>query len=413
MIEVKEGVSTYETDADIQGQVDETIATNVGVINPFALAEVITNRQIDWNNIFNTEEMLESIFKLPYEDLFDPEKGSPLYLEMEFVKGEDHMHQREFEATDSEIINSITARVDTSDSSIMSKVKESAKLAREATVTAGDAWVDIGDFFVSGADLFDPVQGAVGDCYLIAALSAVAWSRPYVIGHRTRPTNTSGGFTNMIEFFANGKAKQIEVTDKLLMWGTSNNPKYARSSDLGEIWPGLYEKAYAKWKTGHTGDTPNISSIAGGDPVRACAELTGLNRYYFATTMSADDIWTKVRANSMTGSTFNPMVAWTWPSGSAAPGGVNYNTANLVANHAYSIHGWDYRNKKKYVVLRNPWGTKEATVGIANGTWVSYDRAGHYGPGFWRHTNLADNDGLFALEAATFKKYFRGFGLVK
>jgi hypothetical protein len=129
--------------------------------------------------------------------------------------------------------------------------------------------------------------------------------------------------------------------------------------------------------------------------------------------MSADDIWTKVRANSMTGSTFNPMVAWTWPSGDHAPGKVDYNSANLVANHAYSIHGWHYRDGKKYIVLRNPWGVKEATVGVVGGSWVVYDREGHWGHGFWREIELPANDGLFALEAATFKKYFRGFGLVK
>ena len=55
--------------------------------------------------------------------------------------------------------------------------------------------------------------------------------------------------------------------------------------------------------------------------MRACAELTGLKRYYYSTGLSADDIWTRVRANSMTGSTFNPMVAWTYSSGAKAPGG--------------------------------------------------------------------------------------------
>lgn len=38
--------------------------------------------------------------------------------------------------------------------------------------------------------------------------------------------------------------------------------------------------------------------------------------------------------------TFNPMVAWTY--GSSPSPEVNYNNAHLVANHAYSIPGWNY-----------------------------------------------------------------------
>ncbi len=403
----------FESDADEYGRKDEVIATNVGVINPYALAEVVQGKKIDWEHVANPAELLEKTLNVSYENLFDPAKGSPLYLEMEYEPDSDHLVKREQELSVSEIVDSVTARVESTESDATAQVQDAATVAAQAIVSAGDQWLDIGDFFVGGAELFDPVQGAVGDCYLIAALSAVAWSRPYVIANRTRPTSASNGFVSMIEFEWGNKTHPIEVTDKLQMQGQSTNPRYARSSDVGEIWPGMYEKAYAKWKTNHTGDTPDIKKIAGGDPVRACSELTGLKRYYYSTSISANDIWTKVRANSMSGSTFNPMVAWTWPSGDKAPGKVDYNSANLVANHAYSIHGWAYRNGQKYIVVRNPWGRKEATLGVIGGYWVAYDRAGHWGPGFWRKTALATNDGLFAIKATTFKKYFRGLGLVK
>jgi hypothetical protein len=406
------GNSNFETDADIQGLESEVIATNVGVINPYALAEVIKGEAIDWEVEADPAALLESILQVPYDQLFDPANGSPLYLEQVYEPGAAHLTKREAEPTVETIVEQLELQAGDGTTDVDGWVKKAAQVAAEAIIRADNRWVDIGDFFKGGAELFDPVQGAVGDCYLIAALSAVAWSRPYSIEHRTRPTDSAEGFTNMVEFNWDNNVSQIEVTDKLLMRGQTNIPKYARSSDAGEIWPGVYEKAYAKWKTNDSDDTPDIQKIAGGDPVRACSELTGLKRYYYATSMSADDIWTKVRANSMTGSTFNPMVAWTWPSGDSAPNGVNYNNANLVANHAYSIHGWDYRDGKKYIVLRNPWGQKEATVGVAGGYWTAYDRAGHYGPGFWRKVNLPTNDGLFAIEAATFKKYFRGFGLV-
>jgi hypothetical protein len=74
-----------------------------------------------------------------------------------------------------------------------------------------------------------------------------------------------------------------------------------------------------------------------------------------------------------------------------------------------------------YVILRNPWGGTEATVGTVGGTWVAWDApyglsvtspaAG--GRGFWRSIDLAASDGIFALRADTFRTYFSGFGVVK
>jgi hypothetical protein len=226
-----------------------------------------------------------------------------------------------------------------------------------------------------------------------------------VIGQRTRATGTAQqDFVDMIEFFDAGKKVQVEVTEKVPLTSPSNTYIYCRSSEPGEIWPAVYEKAYAKWRTGDTGDTPNIDLIAGGDPAGACAQLTGLTPYYFnCSAMSADAIYQKVRENCLSRKTFNPMVAWTYCQ---PPAGLKYSDANLAGCHAYSILGWHY-DGKKYIVLRNPWGYFEATLNVAPGTWVAYDGS------FWRSIALANNDGTFALEVGTFKKYFEGFGLVK
>ena len=99
--------------------------------------------------------------------------------------------------------------------------------------------------------------------------------------------------------------------------------------------------------------------------------------------------------------TFDPMVAWTPVSASS---GLDYGSAHIVLNHAYSILGWDYRNGTEYIVLRNPWGTYEATLNALSGNWSSYDT-------FWRDTPLS-SDGIFAITAETFKQYFEGFGVV-
>jgi hypothetical protein len=67
------------------------------------------------------------------------------------------------------------------------------------------------------------------------------------------------------------------------------------------------------------------------------------------------------------------MTAATYGSGDASPDHVNYADANLVAAHCYSVLGWAYENGQKYIVLRNPWGSTEATKNILGGTAWFYD----------------------------------------
>ena len=53
---------------------------DIGVPSPYALAEVIARRHIDWDSVGNRPALLEDIFQTPYSDLFDPANGSPLYV---------------------------------------------------------------------------------------------------------------------------------------------------------------------------------------------------------------------------------------------------------------------------------------------------------------------------------------------
>ncbi|ODR79867.1 hypothetical protein BG842_04985 [Haladaptatus sp. W1] len=273
---------------------------------------------------------------------------------------------------------------------------------------AGIDWIDAGEIFKQGAEQFDPVQGAVGDCYFIAALSAVAWTKPSLLRH-TVYADTSD-HRSLFRFFDGNSSKYAVASERIPLREGSNNFIYARSAEHhqkdGEVWPAVYEKAYAIWKTGATDDKPEIPAIAGGDPVRACAELAGSGRKYYGTkTRSGDQLWDIVRGNSRGGKTFNPMVAWTYPSASAAPDRIDYGSAKIVANHAYTVLGWMYRSGTRYMVLRNPWGQHEATVGVIGGRYQYLE------DGAWKSIDLSNSDGVFAIEADTFKRYFAGLGV--
>lgn len=443
------------------------IAQKVGIINPYALAEQIAGRKIAWRRV-DAPQVLEDILQTPYEELFDPIYEGPLFiglrlnenyqlervhdplldvelrvdvndLEMEFPDEVAIRYLRDlgprFETED---IGKIIVRKAEFKGRVLEltvRLPDKDRLQRLAQVFSKDivntiaydpkargnnkdwtppngTWQDVGDFFLETAEFFDPIQGAVANCYFIAALSAVAWANPHRIAHMTRATGTTQQlFTNLVRFYKPDSGgvidKEIEVTDSVPV-NSSGNFIYARSSETGEIWPAIYEKAFAKLETGISGDHPDITATGWGDCVWATAQLTGGKRHYYNTSgRSADDLWNLVRANSLSYRTFNPMTAWTYSSGTATEKKIVYSDANIVASHCYTVLGWAYRDGKKYIVLRNPWGQTEATVKTLNSTVWFYDVS------WWRPISLADPDGTFAIEASAFKQYFAGLGVAK
>src|SRR5215204_3682433 len=203
----------------------------------------------------------------------------------------------------------------------------------------GLSWQDAGRFFSEGTEFFDPIQGFVGDCYFIAAMSSVAWSMPYVIADQVRATGADNEqFTHQVSFHGDSGIEHVETTDRILVDG-SGSTYFCRSKEPGEIWPAVYEKAYAKWRLGEASDYPAIPSIAGGDASIACKALTGLSDYrYWHDSYAAADILQLVKAHCVSGRTTTPMIAWTYNSGPAAD--VAYTDANVSASHAYSVLGW-------------------------------------------------------------------------
>jgi len=286
----------------------------------------------------------------------------------------------------------------------------------------GITWVDAGHFFTDAAQFTDPIQGDLADCYFIAALASVAWAGPLLIEERTIPMATDGSFgdsdaADVIAFFDSAGRHDIDATE--LLPQQNGQWIHARADDPTELWPGVYEKAFAKWKTDDASQEPNYSAINYGDTVAAAAALTGGAGSYYPTSViitipiinikfdlvTPDQIWQTVRANSLSMRTVVPMMAWTYPSSAAAPTAIDYGSANIVANHAYSVLGWDYQNSTEYIILRNPWGWLEATVNVEGGDWSAYDIS------YWRQTPLS-SVGVFGLRADTFKQYFQGFGKV-
>lgn len=385
--------------------------SKVGVANPYALAEIAIGRKVNWRSIANPEDLVARTLGASIDTLCAPVDGNLIVsgsadsqgrLAGMLKEGADIGVAFRSAAKGGPMEAMLTALApEAQERVIAALVGTDHQPAATGFTPPGAEWVDPGDFFEEAAELFDPVQGGLGDCYFIAALAAVAWSRPYLIAQRTRATGASQSeFVDRIDFFSNG-ARNIEVSERVPLLKGSHAWIYARSSEAGEIWPAVYEKAFAKWKTNDPTDQPAYGSIAGGWPVQATVELTNLTGVVkTCADLSADQIWTLVRQNCISCRTFNPMTAWTFCT---TPPPVSYAGTGLVGYHAYTILGWAYVNSKRYLVIRNPWGSNGAVIHSLAGQWSAYDIS------FWRQVPL-NSGGIFAIPVETFKQYFWQFG---
>ena len=441
---------------------------NCAVINPYALAELIAGRKIPWKELPDVPQVLEQLLATPYEELFDPKYGGPLYIGLRLderlrlvrersplldvavlTTGNDKQLGGLADLSQYGTLRNLLEHADLKtlldwpifcfDVARFSRLQVSLRLpdtlrnlqlgrAFPASIVKaitfdpnlvlnvdfgwtppGGHWATAGEFFHETAEFFDPVQGAVANCYYIASLSAIAWATPFRIAHLTRASGPSQEqFNDMIRFCKpdSGGAidKEIQMTEAVPLTA-GGDFIYCRSSEAGETWPAVYEKAFAKLKTGTTSDMPDITQTAWGDCVYATAQLNGGARHYYDTaSRSADDLWNILRSNCLSCRTFNPMTAWTYSTGDASPDHVDYSSAHVVGSHCYTVLGWAYRDCQRWIVLRNPWGTFEATASVLDATISMYDVS------WWRPITLKNTDGVFAMEIGAFKKYFAGFG---
>ncbi len=246
----------------------------------------------------------------------------------------------------------------------------------EGQVTWGK--IEGGKLFVDGVNYDDVIQGSIGDCYMVAAFSAVAHSDPKAIENAIKD-NGDGTYT--VRFYEKTSSysttsRPVEITiDGDLPTSGGSSSKYANGRDRKELWVGLLEKAYAQWKGGY--EQVGNGGIS-GDVMQA---LTGKSyRYTSLSYSSADTVFSQIKAGAAAG---KPMAAGTHGQDS----GVDYTGTGVYAWHAYTVLGAVEENGVKYVQLRNPWGQSEHNPGgVSDGK----------------------NDGIFKMAMPDFMKLYSG-----
>ncbi len=240
--------------------------------------------------------------------------------------------------------------------------------------TTDTTWkpVQDGKLFVDGVNFDDVVQGAIANCYMVGAFSAVAQANPDTIKNAFTE-NTDGTFT--VRFFekqAGGTMKPVTVTiDGDLPKSSFGGVRYAKARDGKELWVGLLEKAYVQWK----GDYEKVGG--GGYPGEVIAALTGKSTVYWSNKYSTPDtLFAHIRDGA---AEHRAMTSPTYGEKS----GVDYSGTGVHAWHVYTVLGASEENGTKYVQLRNPWGSNE--------------------PG-----NDGKDDGIFKMKLDDFAKLYQG-----
>jgi hypothetical protein len=293
------------------------------------------------------------------------------------------------------------------------------------------------------------------DCPFIAAMASIAWvDRNFIINNITAgpsPGNYSFNFWDyptvpwnpIVALPVAGSPCQINpasltpvkttvVVSQTIPLDGSNSPvdtsvtpnmSYgAGSSNNNEIWPALYEKAYAKFilykngtlTAGNLTDPtmdPSFSQLQsltqrdwGGNAGYALQYLTGLNCWMYNLTSTSfspaggvsgsatGSLYTYIKAGfcqslspNGVGKTKFPLVAWTYFNGSQ-PAGIQYDASSILAGHCYAVLGvFDAPDGSHYIILRTTFGGREPSpdVPVPNSinlaeppnytTWNCYD----------------------------------------
>ena len=286
---------------------------------------------------------------------------------------------------------------------------------------------ELGDYIVGDVSYLDPIQGNAGDCYLISAISALAWSRPIEWAKRVRSTAVGSGATGtyQFEFFSvrDDKKTSFPVAPTVVL-NEKGQPAYAYSFRFEdrryEAWAAMYEKAFVMNCRCASAD-PKLEDyrwISEPEhrlsPEVACRMLWGgaedIGCYNASEDVDKAPKCITDRCDSDSRKvTKVPTMAWT---GKFAPGGLNWRTSGLHERHAYAVLGimrCENRDHvvRDHIILRNPWGVSPTRpAGYADGTWKP--GAGANGQ---PEVQLNQN-GVFAIRADWFNKGFKTVGWV-
>jgi hypothetical protein len=225
---------------------------------------------------------------------------------------------------------------------------------------------DKGVAFLKGSDdehAIDPddvAQGSLGDCYLMAAMVAVARADPDAIQELIKD-NEDGTFDvnlHIRDSWRGSPKEKTHTVDTRLPEKYEGTPLYAKLGDetpeAQEMWPALLEKALAQEKGGFEEIRGSKIAQKGFKYAGALELLTGKGDTSKATVdMDEDEVMLKIQKAL---ADKKPVVVGSYNMKDDPEKADEAKKYNVYGNHAYAPSSVDLENRT--ISLTNPWGKR-------------------------------------------------------
>eukprot|EP01028_Stygiella_incarcerata_P010561 TRINITY_DN5505_c0_g1_i3.p1 TRINITY_DN5505_c0_g1~~TRINITY_DN5505_c0_g1_i3.p1 ORF type:complete len:1778 (-),score=493.56 TRINITY_DN5505_c0_g1_i3:1948-7179(-) len=250
--------------------------------------------------------------------------------------------------------------------------------------------------FIDGANPGDVIQGGLGDCWFLSALSVIAVNHERVKALFLYPTVEEHGVFG-VRFFKDGLWMSVIIDDRIPVTG-NGKPAFVDSRVENEFWMMLMEKAFAKVHGSY-------EAIEAGKVHLGLEDLTGGAGMEIQLSKTEDDIssgnlWKRLTRYQKQG----------YLLGAGSPAGTDTDVSDfgIVQGHAYSVLDVREISGNCLMRLRNPWGETEWS-----GDWSdSSDRWTKMTTSQLRHTD-DEEDGDFWMSYDDFVRHYESIYVCK